>query len=187
MFEDVSNISIANKYIETTLDISKDSFCEAIQLGYAKHHDNECIINAFIDHSEHTLVSDNNRDILTRHKIITMMKKTEKAFINEGATIRDLEPIFIKHRLKVRIVGALCTRIYKYDHPFPDCHAKPLCCMIKKKHIYVINYDLKSLEQKHHEEGDRKRAHVSEDLFSTKERDEDDETYTMIDGLDDIL
>ena len=40
---------MANQYIETTLDISEDSFYEAIQLGYSKHHDNECIIKPFID------------------------------------------------------------------------------------------------------------------------------------------
>ena len=93
-------------------------------------------------------MSDNKRDILTRHKIIMMMGKTEKNFIERGATIRDLEPIFIKYRLKVRIFDAMNTRIYKYDHPFPDCHAKPFCCMIKNNHIYVLNYDLKSLGPK---------------------------------------
>jgi hypothetical protein len=35
---DVSKLSIANKYIETTLDLTKDSFFEAMKLGYAKHH-----------------------------------------------------------------------------------------------------------------------------------------------------
>ena len=79
--KDVSKISIANKYIETTLDISKDSFYEAIQLGYSKPHDNECIINAFIDHYEYTLMKDDKRNILTREKIIMMMGKTEKCFI----------------------------------------------------------------------------------------------------------
>ena len=34
-----STLSIANTYIETTLDTSKDTMCEAIQLGYVKHHD----------------------------------------------------------------------------------------------------------------------------------------------------
>jgi hypothetical protein len=49
-----------------------------MQLGYAKHHNNECIINAFIDHYEYTLMKDNKRNILTREKIIIMMGKTEK-------------------------------------------------------------------------------------------------------------
>ena len=74
-------MSVANTFIETTLETSKDTFYEAIQLGSVKHHDNECIINAFIDHYEHTLMKANKRDISTRHKIITMMGKTEKEFI----------------------------------------------------------------------------------------------------------
>ena len=49
IWKDISDISMANQYIETTLDISEDSFYEAIQLGYSKHHDNECIIKPFID------------------------------------------------------------------------------------------------------------------------------------------
>ena len=131
--KDVSTKSIAHKYIETTLDISKDSVYEAIQLGYSKHHDNECIIKAFIDHYAHTLMSDNKRDILTRHKIIMMMGKTKKCFIKEGATIRDLEPIFLKYLLRAHIVDACIERMhYSYDPPVFDFHAKPLCCMIEK-------------------------------------------------------
>jgi hypothetical protein len=50
--QDTRKLSIVNKFIETTLDLSKDSLFEAIQLGYAKHYNNECFINAFIDHYE---------------------------------------------------------------------------------------------------------------------------------------
>jgi hypothetical protein len=85
--KDSSKSSIANKYIETILDTSTETFFEAIQLGYVKHHANECLINAFIDHYEYTLMSDNKRNILTRQKIIVMMGKKEKDFIKEGATI----------------------------------------------------------------------------------------------------
>ena len=79
----VSHKSIANKYTETTFDTSKDTFYEAIQLGNVKHHDHECIINAFIDHYDYTLMKDNKRDILTRHKIITMMGKTKRILLKE--------------------------------------------------------------------------------------------------------
>jgi hypothetical protein len=128
-----SKLSIANNYIETVLYTSKETFFEAIQLGYVRHHDNECIINAFVDHYEYTLMSDNKRHILTRQKIIMMMGKTEKDFIKKGATITNMEPIFIKYRLKVRIFDAFVENIlYKYDPPFPDSHAKPFYCMIKK-------------------------------------------------------
>ena len=51
----------------------------------------------------------------------------------------------------------------------------------------MFNYDLKSLEQKHKDEGDRKRAHASEEFYIKQERDEDDEKYTMINCLDYIV
>jgi hypothetical protein len=157
--KDVSTLSIANKYIETVLDTSKDTFYEAIQLDYLKHHANECIINAFIDHYEYTLMKDNKRNILTREKIIMMMGKTEKNFIKHGASIKDLEPIFIKYRLKVRIFDAFVKHIlYRYDPQFPDFHAKPFYCMIQNNHIYVLNSDLKSLEQQLKDEGDKKTS-----------------------------
>ena len=79
---------------------------EAIQLGYVKHHDNECIINAFIDHFAYTPMKDDKRNRLTREKMIMMMGKQEQYCIKEGATIKHMEPIFVKHRLKVCIVDA---------------------------------------------------------------------------------
>jgi hypothetical protein len=163
-----SKISITNKYIMTTLDTTKESFDEAIRPGNEKHYDNECIINAFIDHYEYTLMKDNKRHRLTREKIINMMGKTEKSFIKHGASIKDLEPVFITYRLKARMLDAFNKMIYKYDPPFHDHRAKSFYCMIQNNHIYVLNYDLKSLEQKQHDEGDKKRACASADLFLLK-------------------
>ena len=77
--------------------------------------------------------------------------------------------------------------IYYYNPAFPDCHAKPFCCMIKNIYIYVLNYDLKTLEQKYADEGNKKRAHASEEFYIKKEKDEDDVKYKMINCLDDIL
>ena len=79
--KEVSNISIANTYIETTLDISKDPFYEAKQLGYSKHHDNECSINAFVDHYKYTLMKNNKRSISTQETSIVLMGTKEKYFI----------------------------------------------------------------------------------------------------------
>jgi hypothetical protein len=115
-------------------------------------------------------MSDNKRNILTRQKIIMMMGKTEKDFIKEGATIQNMEPIFIKYRLKVRMFDALVEKIlYKYDPPFPDSHAKPFYCMVKDNHIYVLNYDLKTLEQTQNDEGDKnEHMHLKTFILSKK-------------------
>ena len=89
-------------------------------------------------------MSDFKRDALTRETSISMMMgKKEQYVIEQGATIRDLEPIFESCRLKVRTFHAFTKRlIYKYDHTCPDSHAKPLYCMIKRNRNYVLNNDL---------------------------------------------
>ena len=127
----------------------------ATQLGHSKHHDNECITNAFFDHYAYTRMKDNKRDILTREKISMRVGKQGTYVIKEGATMKDLEPRFMKYHLKVRIVDAFTKRLtYKCDHTNPGCHAKPLCCMLNNNHTYVLTYDLKSLEQQHNDERD---------------------------------
>jgi hypothetical protein len=59
--------------------------------------------------------------------------------------------------------------------------------MVKHNHIYVLNYDLKSLEQKQNDEGDKKRAYASEDFYIKKEKDEKDEKCKMINDFEDVL
>ena len=53
--------------------------------------------------------------------------------------------------------------------------------------MFVLNYDLKSLEQKHNDEGDRKRSCASEDFYIQKVKDEDDEYCKLINRLDDFI
>ena len=63
------------------MDTSKETLFEAMKLGYAKHHDNECSINAFIDHYAYTLMKDNKRTIIIRENIIKMMANKATCFI----------------------------------------------------------------------------------------------------------
>jgi hypothetical protein len=94
-------------------------------------------------------MKDNERTVLTHSKLIMMMGKTEQDFINKGATINIMEPICVKYSLKVRVVEAFTEVMnYKYGTPFADSDAKSFVCMIKHNRIYVLNYDLNSLEQK---------------------------------------
>jgi hypothetical protein len=116
-------------------------------------------------------MKDNKRHVLTRDKIINMMHKTETYVIEHGASIKDLEPIFIKYRLRVRSFDAFTERmLYRYDPPCPDHNVQYFCCMTKNKQIYVLNYDLKSLEQKQNDEGDQKRSYASEDFYIKKDK-----------------
>ena len=67
------------------------------------------------------------------------------------------------------------------------CSCKAAVLYDKAKHMYVLNYDLKTLDQNYEDEGDKKLAHASEELYITKEKDEDDEHYKIINCLDAIL
>ena len=89
-WKDAANLSIANSYIETRVDTSRETSFEAIQLGYVKHHDHDCIINALIDHYEHTLMKDNKRNMSTLENIIMMMGgNTKHSLWHKGATINE--------------------------------------------------------------------------------------------------
>jgi hypothetical protein len=46
----------------------KRFFQKAIQLGTAKHYNDECIITTFIDHYEHTLIQDNKTEYIESYK-----------------------------------------------------------------------------------------------------------------------
>ena len=59
--------------------------------------------------------------------------------------------------------------------------------MIQTSHIYVLNYDLKSLEQKLNDEGDKPRACASEAFYIKPEKDEDDVQCKMINILEDLI
>ena len=159
-----------------------------MNLGYAKHYNSECIINVFIVHYEHTLMKDNKRYILTREEIIMMMGKTEQYVIEQGATIQDLEPTFTKYRLKVRMFDACAERmLWKYDHPYPDSHAKPFYWMLKHNHTCVICHDWKS-SQKHQIIKVIRNEHMHlKIVVLKKKRYDDDEHCKMINCLHDTL
>ena len=79
-----------------------------------------------------TLMSDNKRDVLTRHKIIMLMGNTDHTCMREGAAVSDLEPICITYRLRARVFDALPeSMLYDYNPPAFDFHTKPFCCMVR--------------------------------------------------------
>jgi hypothetical protein len=91
------NIAIKYAYISNELDLSKNTFKEAI----AKKHyrKNECWINTLMDIYGDTLLSkDKQRYRLTREKLLQIIGRTEETIAN-GLTIQEMEPFFVKFRL----------------------------------------------------------------------------------------
>jgi len=82
-----SKQSIKYSYISTPLDLSKDTFAEAIKNNnYIK---NECWINTLYDFYKDTLLSTNKkRNVITREIILNVLNRTEED-IKEGLSVED--------------------------------------------------------------------------------------------------
>lgn len=55
---------------------------------------------------------------------------------------------FQKYKLRLRVFDLFYKMIFKYEPESFNEHNKPLYCMTDGDHIYTLNHDLKSLQQK---------------------------------------
>ena len=116
---------------------------KAIQNGH--HIENECWINALTDFYKDTLMSEKTRNRLTREKVIEIIGRDN--FHEKGASIAEMEQVFKQYRIQVRIFNFMNRLIYKHDPEKRNHHFKTLYAMVKNNHIYVLNHDLKSIQQ----------------------------------------
>ena len=70
-----------------------------------------------------------------------------------------MEPFFKHYRIQARIFDPFGKMVYKHEPEIRNHHVKPLYGMIKGNHIYTLNHDIKSLEQKQDKEHD-KQLHI---------------------------
>ena len=99
-----------------------------------------------------TLLSTNKyRNVITREIILNVLNTTEEN-IKEGLSVEDILTFFIKYKLRLRVFDMFCKLIFRYDPPSFNNHNKVLYCMTKGDHIYTLNYNIKSLEQKQNDE-----------------------------------
>ena len=57
-------------------------------------------------------------------------------------------PVFIKYRIRVRIIDQLGKIIYTYSPEMFDRNIRPFYAMVKNNHIYTVNNTIKRLEQR---------------------------------------
>jgi hypothetical protein len=179
------NIAIKYAYISNELDLSKNTFKEAIE---KKHYlKNQCWINTVMEVYENNLLGYR----LTHEKLLRIIDKTEDT-VKKGLTIQDMEPFFVKFRVQVRIFDACYNCIYEYEPRFRNHNNKPLYALAKNNHIYTLNYNLKSLQQTRHavedEEDEEEQAmtvRASSDYKVIEDR--NTEYCRMIQNIDDIL
>ena len=135
-----------NTYMCTELDTSKETFKEAIQKG--NYVDNQCWLNTLTDYYKDTLMNNKKKEPMSRGMILKLINKTEQEFTESGASIDDMIPVFIKCRMRVRIIDQLGKIIYSYSPEMFDRNIRALYAMVKNNHIYTLNNIMKRLEQK---------------------------------------
>ena len=77
--------------------------------------------------------------------------------------------------------------IFKYDPPSFNNNNSPLYCMTKGDHIYTLNYNIKSLEQKQNEEQENEYIVKASSDYKVSKDDDEVNYYRMINTADDIL
>ena len=181
--QETTNISIYHQYIETRIDVSYDTLKEAIDKGH--YLENECWFNAFIDHYKDTLMNEKRRDKLTKQRMLELINKTEDDFKTNGASINDMEKVFIHFKMPVRIYDFCQKLIYAYTPEINSRHIPSFYAIVKNNHIYSMNHDLKSIRRKLGNEEKERDFRVSQDYYINDSV--EPTPCIMIESINDIL
>jgi hypothetical protein len=176
--------NICYKYCSTPLDLTRNTFRQALENKNYKR--NECWLNTIYDHYHDSLLDPNRsqRYAVTREKILNIINRTEDN-IQDGLTIDDVLPFFQKYKLRLRVFDLFYKMIFKYEPESFNEHNKPLYCMTDGDHIYTLNHDLKSLQQKQDDNTDEFLVYTTP-YFKTDE-DKTPIKHHMIESVDDLV
>ena len=93
-------------------------------------------------------MSDKKRNRVTRETILQDIGMSEEDIQKNGISVNNSVPFFSKHNLQLKVFDVYCKSIFKYDPPTRNHHNKITYCMVKGDHVYTLNHNLKSLQQK---------------------------------------
>ena len=180
------NVSIYHRFVETEIDTSYATVKQA--LAKQNYREGECWINALVEHYSDTLMKQKRGSLaknLTRDKVLELIGSSEDEFIKNGTSIMKMERVFEAFGIPARIFDFNCSLIFKYDPPTHAHRIKTFNGLVKNKHIYVLNHDLKSLKRS--EMGGEKELSVKvSDNYYINDREEPRECK-MIDTIEDLL
>lgn len=175
------NVSIYHTYIHTSLNPNADTIKRAISKGH--YIENQCWVNCLMDFYGDTLLSDKKKpeDRLTVERISQIIGRDN--ITENGASINEMAKVFKEFGIQARIFTFFNKMILKYDPPKRNPHKKVFYAMVKNWHIYTLNHDLKSIQQKHNL--DKRIVKATTDFYiNTKER---PTYYKMIENVNDII
>jgi len=178
---DATKQSIYYRYIETNVYMNADTFKEAIE--NKNYIENECWINTIYDFYKDTLLSDKRRKHISRETILNDIGITEET-IKHGISLNKIVLFFQKYNLQLRVFDIFKKLIFKYDPERVNFHNKPMFCMIKGNHVYTLNHNVKSLQQKYdNDDSIIVRASPNYRINENKQVHE----YKMIESVNDVL
>ena len=181
------NISIYYRYIQTEVDADALTIKEALQKK--EYKDNECWINALLENFEGTELTRakkaHNAKTLSRNKILELLEMTEEEFINNGASITQMDRVFQFLNIPVRLYNFTGGLIYQHNpKDYEKGRVKMFRGLVKNNHIYLLNHDLNTLRQMQANEEGFKAPTTSR--FYITDRNEPIK-YKMFDDVDDLL
>ena len=123
------------------------------------------------------------REPLTREKLLKIIDKTEDN-VKDGVTISQMIPFFDLYNIPVKLFDMNYNLRWRHNQSCINKHIKPLYVLMKDNHIYILNHDLKRLEQKLYEEHNIKLS-ASDNYYINEKSNYD--TFKMLESLDDII
>ena len=176
--KNAENVSMYHEYIETAFKPNASTIKEAIARN--DYIETECWVNALVEHYKDCPRKKNQ---LTREKILDVLKMNEEEFNKNGASIEDMEVVFNHFTIPVRIFDIIGNCIYKTEHVNKKIRA--FYGLVKNNHIYVMNFNLSSLQQ--HKGRDYMNLKVRAPIDFHLNKSEEPSEYIIFDKIDDIL
>ena len=144
-------ISTYYKYIQTEIDPDAKTIKDA--LHKEDYKENECWINALLENyqgTELTRVKRPRKDVqtLNRDKVLELLHMTEEEFINNGASINQMDKVFKFFNIPVKLYNLTSKLIYEYSpNNYEKGKVKLFRGLVNNDHIYLLNHDLHALTQ----------------------------------------
>ena len=176
--KNAENVSMYHEYIETVFKPNASTIKEAIARN--DYIENECWVNALVEHYKDCPRKKNQ---LTREKILDVLKMNEEEFNKNGASIEDMEVVFNHFTIPVRIFDIIGNCIYETEHVNKKTRA--FYGLVKNNHIYVMNFNLSSLQQ--HKGRNYMNLKVKAPIDFHLNKSEEPSEYIIFDKIDDIL
>ena len=112
------NVSIYYRYIQTQVDTEALTIKQALQKN--DYRENECWVNALLENFEGSNLirekrQQKNTKTLTRDKVLELLEMSEEEFINNGASVNQMDKVFKFFNIPVRLYNFIGNLIYEYN------------------------------------------------------------------------